>query len=254
MKKKGYRIQKYEKRRKTEKLITCIISIISILTVSFGAIIYFRSEDKPIEQKDVVEVPQTEEEIITEVEPNNVENNKDDIILVNRENELSKDYEPNNLVVASVRTNKEMFLESETSSMLTKLFNKATEEGISLILVSGYRSYAYQQQLYNESIAANGLEHTTKYVAKAGQSEHQTGLAADVVIDGFGDLTEAFGETEAGKWLAENAHEFGFIIRYKKGKENITGYNYEPWHIRYVGVDVAREIENSNLTLEEYLK
>lgn len=259
MKKKGYRIRRYEKRRKTEKLITIIVSTASIFisVVTFIGISHTKSMAKPKEDSTVVEVSQVEnkeikENEVVESEAGNID--KSGIILVNRENELSKSYEPKNLVVANVRTNKEILLENETSLMLKKLFEKASQQGISLILVSGYRSYSYQQQLYNESLANNGVEHTNKYVAKPGQSEHQTGLAADVVIDGYGDLTAAFGETEAGKWLAKNAHEFGFIIRYKKGKEDITGYNYEPWHIRYVGVDVANEIENSGITLEEYLK
>lgn len=120
--------------------------------------------------------------------------------------------------------------------------------GYSIQMISGYRSYDYQAQLYQSYVDRDGKEKADTYSARPGYSEHQTGLAFDV-----GELDYAFGETAEGKWLYEHAHEYGFIIRYQKGKEQITGYTYEPWHIRYVGVKVATEIYKKGITLEEYL-
>ena len=121
--------------------------------------------------------------------------------------------------------------------------------------VSGYRSYATQNAIYQAKLKAAGLEYTSKYVAYPGQSEHQTGLAMDVTNEAGVQkpLTQDFGQSKEGKWLQANAHVYGFIIRYPAGKEGITGYNYEPWHIRYVGPDVAKIIQAQDLTLEEYL-
>lgn len=121
-------------------------------------------------------------------------------------------------------------------------------KGFKLGLVSGYRSYQTQKNIYNRYVERWGIEYTDTISARPGHSEHQTGLAFDV-----GELTSSYGETKEGIWLKENCHKYGFIIRYLKGKEDITGYSYEPWHIRYVGVEVATYIMENDLTLEEYL-
>ncbi len=135
---------------------------------------------------------------------------------------------------------------------LEKLFNAAETENIVLLGVSGYRNYNYQVNVYNNSVYRNGKQHADKYVAQPGTSEHQTGLAIDIVSNEYTNLDEIFVNTRAYKWLKENCYKYGFIIRYPKGKEDITGYKFEPWHIRYVGIDVATEIMNRNITLEEY--
>lgn len=134
------------------------------------------------------------------------------------------------------------------AAALKKLQDAAKSEGLSMPLVSGYRSYETQKRIYNNYVSLWGQEHTDTTSARPGHSEHQTGLAFDV-----GKLTSSYGETKEGIWLKNNCHKYGFIIRYLKGKENITGYSYEPWHIRYVGVDAATYIMENNLTLEEYL-
>lgn len=120
--------------------------------------------------------------------------------------------------------------------------------GYSIQMLSGYRSYDYQAQLYQSYVNRDGQAKADTYSARPGYSEHQTGLAFDV-----GQLDYGYGDTPEGKWLYEHAHEYGFIIRYQKGKEQITGYTYEPWHIRYVGVKAASEIYQKGITLEEYL-
>ena len=137
---------------------------------------------------------------------------------------------------------------SDANAALEKLQTAGRLEGFSLKLVSGYRSYSTQKSIYNSYLNRWGREYTDTVSARPGHSEHQTGLAFDV-----GELSSNYGNTKEGIWLRENCHKYGFIIRYLKGKEDITGYAYEPWHIRHVGVEVATEIMNKNITLEEYL-
>ena len=131
---------------------------------------------------------------------------------------------------------------------LLQLQAGAQEAGYSIPMISGYRSYDYQAQLYNGYVARDGKEAADRYSAQPGKSEHQSGLAFDV-----GSIDNNYGESDAGRWLAAHCADYGFILRYPPGKEHITGYMYEPWHIRYVGVSTARAIMSSGLTLEEYL-
>ena len=131
---------------------------------------------------------------------------------------------------------------------LTRLQAAANNEGYSLPVVSGYRSYYLQKTIYNNYVKSDGQSLADTYSARPGHSEHQTGLAFDV-----GAIDYNLGNTPRGIWLKEHAHEYGFIIRYLKGKEHITGYKYEPWHIRYVGLEHASKIYERGITLEEYL-
>lgn len=181
------------------------------------------------------------------------------LILVNRKTELSSQYVPEDLVVPNVKfsfegPHEKQNLRRVAANALEELFKVADEEGITLYAVSGYRSYARQKSVYNGHVQRLGEAEANKVSAVPGQSEHQTGLAMDVTSQSVGlALTESFGETKEGKWLADNAHRFGFIIRYPKNQEDITGYSYEPWHIRYVGKEAAQSIYNDNLTLETFL-
>ena len=113
--------------------------------------------------------------------------------------------------------------------------------------VSGWRSQEEQHEIYIRSLWENGEEFTKQFVARPGHSEHQTGLAMDI-----NSLEQSWGETADGIWLAAHCAEYGFILRYPQGKEDITGYMYEPWHVRYLGIDLATAITDSGLTLEEY--
>lgn len=131
---------------------------------------------------------------------------------------------------------------------LVKLQTGAIEAGYQIPKISGYRAYDYQVTLYNDYVKRDGKEAADRYSARPGFSEHQTGLCFDI-----GDIDNDYGKTPAGKWLDQHAHEYGYIIRYPDGKEAITGYMYEPWHVRYVGVEVATQIKKANMTLEEYL-
>ncbi len=188
-----------------------------------------------------------------------VTNPNDILVLVNKERSLASDYKPDDLVIPNVKfsfegEDQKKYLRKEVATALEVLFEEAEKEDVILYAVSGYRSYGRQQMLFNYRSERSGIEETNKLTAKPGQSEHQTGLAMDVSSKSVNlSLEEAFGETIEGIWLKNNAHRFGFIIRYLKEKTDITGYSYEPWHIRYVGKEVAKEIYENNITFEEYL-
>jgi len=155
------------------------------------------------------------------------------ILIVNKKYSIPKDFGGTN---------------STATNALYSLQDAASLAGFSLPLVSGYRSYNRQNTIYNNYVKNYGQASADTFSARPGHSEHQTGLAFDI-----GKIDDNFGNTPAGTWLKNNAHYYGFIIRYPKGKENITGYKYEPWHIRYLGVSIATDIYNKGVTLEEYL-
>lgn len=165
----------------------------------------------------------------------------DGVILVNKTYALPADYSPGEDAVAAAQ--------------LRKMFEAAKKEtGRDITVLSGFRSYEYQKQLFNRYVQRDGEELASTYSARPGHSEHQTGLAFDLGgEDSEKLLSAAFSDTEEGGWLAENAHHFGFILRYPDGKTDITGYTYEPWHFRYVGEEHADYIHQHGLTLEEYL-
>jgi zinc D-Ala-D-Ala carboxypeptidase len=188
--------------------------------------------------------------------------NPDNILaLVNKDQGLPVTYKPSDLIIPNVQFSfgkediPKSYLRKEAAMALEQMFLAAGKEQIELFAVSGYRSYNKQQAIYNLEIQKWGEEKAVQAVALPGHSEHQTGLAMDITSRSVQfKLTEEFGQTLEGKWVAENAHKFGFIIRYPKGKEHITGYQYEPWHIRYVGKKAAKVIFEKGLTLEEYFE
>ena len=136
---------------------------------------------------------------------------------------------------------------------LNELIGSAKNEGVKFKIISGYRSYNYQKEVYQGWVNSLGQKEADKVSARPGHSEHQTGLAYDLGNGGSCDLESCFGDTKEGKWLKLNAHKYGFIIRYPKDKVNITGYSYEPWHLRYVGIEHAKSIYEQKISLEEYL-
>lgn len=157
------------------------------------------------------------------------------IPIVNKTYPLPADYDPGDLLPEALRA-------------FTALVSAAAEDGIEITFLSGYRSYGYQQSVHDNWIDKYGEAEADRVSARAGHSEHQLGLAIDV-----NELVLEFAEKPEGIWLKENCTKFGFIIRYPRGSEPITGYIYEPWHIRYLGEELAVKVTESDLTLEEYL-
>ena len=179
-------------------------------------------------------------------------------VYINKNRRLPEGYTPLDLVEPKVshlaaRGDDRRLLRVEPASKLEELFEAAQEEGIDLVAVSGYRSHQRQATIYQSHVARNGQEYADRFSARPGTSEHETGLTIDVSAASVAfALEQAFRDTTEGSWLAENAHLYGFIIRYPEGKEAITGYAYEPWHLRYVGEELAQHLYEEELTLEEY--
>jgi D-alanyl-D-alanine carboxypeptidase len=179
-------------------------------------------------------------------------------VFVNKEYDLPKDYKPENMVTPDVVFNlitydERTLMRPEAAVALEKLFNAAKRDGIILYGISGFRSYERQYKIFTNNIVNKGKKYTLRYSAVPGTSEHQTGLAIDVSAKSLDyKLSSNFASSPEGLWLAENAHNYGYIIRYPEGNEKITGYAFEPWHIRYLGKGLATYLYTNELTLEEY--
>ncbi len=157
------------------------------------------------------------------------------ILIANKTYLLPADYAPGRIL-------------PEAQTAFDTMRAAAKEEGLTLKIVSGYRSYQKQDKVYHNYAARDGAALADRYSARAGSSEHQTGYAMDI-----NSVRQSFAETKEGQWLAAHCAEYGFILRYPKDKEAETGFMYEPWHIRYLGVELAQKITESGLCLEEYL-
>lgn len=225
------------KKRKIHPLRLFVLIIIFLI---FGLGFFFLFNDSPKTKSEEEKTTQTEE-AQKEVEPASEQTDPsqpysvDGIIIVNKKHGVSADYAPGE--------------NSEAKDHLNALLQEMLNQGLSISTsYSGYRDYEYQRSLYENYVASHGQESADTFSARPGFSEHQTGLAFDL-IQPDGNLLESAAETQ---WVAAHAHEYGFIVRYQSGKESITGYMAEPWHIRYIG-DKATDIYESGLTLEEYL-
>ncbi len=172
-------------------------------------------------------------------------------ILVNKYLYLENDYVPENLEsIPNEYARSGMKLVNVAKDKFVEMAKQAKEDGTPIIAMSSYRSYEYQVNLYNRYVKSDGIDAADTYSARAGFSEHQTGLCVDI-YDGKIDYTN-FEKSKSFSWMAENAHKYGFILRFPKDKENITGYQYESWHYRYVGSEIATYIHNNNITFDEY--
>ena len=185
----------------------------------------------------------------------------DYLILVNKDHPLDKNFVPEDLVEINEPTGTKVDstyvnrLNKEVYAHFKKMQEAALKEGYQIFIDSSYRTYEYQQVLFDDLVSKKGLEYTLTSVAKPGCSEHQTGLAIDILFMRDGVLFESFEVDEPEiVWAMNNAYKFGFILRYPKDKEDVTGFMFEPWHYRYVGEEVSRQMHEKNiLTLEELL-
>ena len=283
-------------KRDKIKLLTVILALLLLLS---GCINPDPEDEGPTAPVDVSQIDKNsigsyktmQYTYLTDVDPATLTTGFDPtyLLLVNKQSELDVGYVPANLVTLTCATTRSMQLEARAAQALYAMMAEMNAAGIKDVMVtSAYRSYEYQQDLYDkylnderrgisedasrvlgeEYIKANYLDKkifklsfedalkvVQSYSALPGQSEHQTGLCLDFITsDMGGELTEAFENTQAFAWLAENAYKFGFILRYPKGMEGITGYTYEPWHYRFVGREAATDIHVGNMTLEQYLQ
>ncbi|MFV0517194.1 MAG: D-alanyl-D-alanine carboxypeptidase family protein [Aminipila sp.] len=220
------------------------------------------NKDNEKERSELSEVPQIvveSEEDVQRRQALKADKDKGLFILVNKENSVDISYKPQDLesikYFAADRSKEGRYMRAEAAAAFNQLSEDAMKDGYEIVVTTAYRSYSFQKILYDNYVKNNGQAKADTFSAKPGFSEHQTGLAADVSSPSVNyKLDTEYINTPEGKWLSENAHKYGFIIRFPKGKEHITGYMYEPWHIRYVGKTAAEKIYSEDITLEEFLE
>ncbi len=206
---------------------------------------------EPTIQPEETEEPQETETPQIEV----VDTTSDDSLqrIVNKQNPISADYVPSDLTMITVNAEKTQYLRSEANEKLSEMFEAAENDGIHLVLISGYRSYETETELYQFWVTYAGQEEADQIDCQPGYSEHQLGLAVDIGAESKAcRLDECFASTTEGQWLANHAYQYGYILRYPEGKQSITGIIYSPWNYRYVGVEEATKLYESGLTMEEY--
>lgn len=251
--------------KKNGALKTWLLCIVLVLLMSVGFFNVFKYIGNRTSQTAAAATPSAPAETSTPVPsataetiPASAFTDPDSLLLLaNKKHKLPSGYQPSDLVAVTIRTsNGTCQLRSEASEALTKMNAAAQADGVTLMISSAFRDEAYQTSLYNNYVAKYGVASADTFSSRPGYSDHQTGLAMDFVEGSAADFTDDFESTASGQWLAANAHLYGFIMRYPKGKQDITGYDYEPWHFRYVGVDYATSIYSTDPTesFEEYFR
>ena len=171
-------------------------------------------------------------------------------ILVNKYTYVPRNYKPENLVLMHEYSKENIYLVSDAYKKFVLLADSALKQGLNIRAISAYRDVSYQENLYSKYSKNDSLEIVDTYSARPGYSEHHTGLAIDV--DNINTSYEYFEYTDEYEWMINNSYKYGFILRYPKSKEDITGYKYESWHFRYVGKKAAKYIHRHNITYDEY--
>lgn len=249
-------------RRRLAKKILLLLSLAAVV----AAIVWWRGDyqetKNPASSSYHTNVPVQESNDQSKVGLNKSQystNDPDSIwAVVNKGRILPSSYVPADLVVPNVSLTQSasaenMHMRKDASTSLEKLVGAAMSDGIKLSLVSGYRSYNIQQSLYDGYVSSQGKAYADATSAQPGHSEHQTGFAADLgALSGKCQLEVCFGDTPEGRWLAANSYKYGFTVRYQKNMQSLTGYQYEPWHLRYVGVELAAELSKTSRTLEQF--
>lgn len=264
-KRKHYRV----KTRFKVLMVTLCVAIVASFNYVLSPLVGSNSETEPSNsnaQPVAVRTPvetqaeqNTSEGAGQEEAGTKVDKSSEYLKLVNKTHAVGSSEDPEDLVKLKTGTKDGVTtthdqLRRVPAKHFVQLVKGGKAEGLEFVATSAYRPYAYQKSLHERYAAQDGAVKANTYSAKAGYSEHETGLCLDVSSPSVNySLTESYGTTTEGKWLANNAHKYGFIIRYPKGKEKITGYDYEPWHLRYVGKAAAKEIYEKEITLEEYL-
>jgi len=246
-----------------KKRIIAIVALVVVIAASAGAVALNRKDEtaknSPVAKTQTKTTPKKNEPTFDKKQYSL--DDPDSIwIVVNKRRPLNpKTYAPKlvqpNLQLRSNITTVERQVQPVTATALDKLSAAAKTDGITLTLESGYRSYDFQVNLYNHYVSVQGQAVADSQSARPGYSEHQTGLAADLggITKPACNVEDCFKDTPEGQWIAANAYKFGFVIRYPEGKQDVTGYIYEPWHLRYVGVDLSEEMHRvSAATMEEF--
>lgn len=211
-------------------------------------------DDEKRELREIVAMvnANTDRDFYSDVESAFVDIDNRYLILVNKFYQLPEDFKPDEKeAISSMYAYANRVIDASIYDEFKSMWHAADQEDLTLIVQSAFRSFEAQKNIHNSFLASHGREATERFSARAGHSEHQLGFALDITTPGYG-LTQAFEETDEFKWLKENAHKFGFILRYPKDAEHITGYLYEPWHYRYVGEEVAAYIYQNSITFDEY--
>ena len=232
-----------------------IYSLLGILIIA-ALYLTITHKDAGSEAADSKDEPNS---LIHEEKAADIKGNEEMLILVNKTNELPQNYKPSDLsrvnAYAPGRDDSTRYMRKEASDSINKMLEDVKAFGMDMVITTAYRSYNLQKIIFENNVKKSGsVEEANKTSAKPGQSEHQTGLAADLSSSKLDyALDTKFGDLDEGKWISENSWKYGFILRYPEDKTEITGYSYEPWHIRYVGKEFAKFIKDNNLTLEEFI-
>ncbi len=243
------------KKRHPLRLVVGLVLIIA--AIAWFSLDHHTSANKPSQAKTTashaVVAPSFDKKRYSLTDPTSI------WVIVNKQHPLQpKSYVPTDLVVPTVPLrvpgNDSMQLRAPAAAALEAMFTAAKTQGLNLMLASGYRSYQYQVALYNGYVQSQGQATADTQSARPGYSEHQTGLAADLEPSSRNcELDACFQNTPEGKWVALNAYKYGFIIRYTADKTAVTGYEFEPWHVRYVGTDLTNAMHTQHIqTLEEF--
>lgn len=247
-------LKKYSKKKSRLPRHLVIIAIPLLVIFIFSAVA-IAPNGKNVDKS-------TENASNTSIKFNKQQHSIDDSVsiwaIVNKGRSLPSDYRPIDLITPNVplrigKSSSEMMMRAEAAHALENMFANASRDGVSLMVASAYRSYSSQVGLYSGYVKRDGQANADLFSARPGHSEHQTGLAADVEpASRKCEIEQCFESTPEGVWVANNAFKHGFIIRYQKGQKDLTGYDYEPWHLRYIGTALATEIHKKNLTLEQF--
>ncbi len=253
-------------QRLNKKTLTLGAIVIVILVVTFFVLTSRKKSIKPSPVNTQQATLDKPEEVV-EQEPNTAQIPSYDLttpssitFIANKTRPLPASYEPTDLITPDVKLRlgagaEQMQFRNVAHADIKEMFTAAKNDGVTLVFGSGYRSYSLQKQFYDGYVARDGVAAADSYSARPGTSEHQTGLSFDATsVSQTCHLEICFENTTEGKWLAANAHEYGFVLRYPNGKEAITGYQYEPWHFRYLGLELASKINTSEKTVEEFFE